>query len=198
MKRSLGAQTIAYPTPTWVLCTYDARGRANAMTAAWGGICCSEPPCIGVSLRKSRHSYESIQQRKAFTVCMPSETHVREVDYLGLATGQEVDKFAVAGLTAVRSELVDAPYVAEFPVILECRLVRAVELGVHTQFIGQIIDVKVDESVLDGQGVPLVEKLKPIVFAPGSQTYHGLGPTIAQAFLAGKAIKERRPAPSLQ
>ena len=99
---------------------------------------------------------------------------------------------------AVRSELVDAPYVAEFPVILECRLVRAVELGVHTQFIGQIIDVKVDESVLDSQGVPLVEKLKPIVFAPGSQTYHGLGPIIAQAFLAGKAIKEKRPVPSLQ
>ena len=45
MKRSLGAKTLTFPTPTWIVGSYDTRGRPNGMTAAWGGICCSEPPC---------------------------------------------------------------------------------------------------------------------------------------------------------
>ena len=62
----------------------------------------------------------------------------------GIASGRDVDKFAVTGLTPVKSELVDAPYAAEFPVVLECRLLHIVEIGLHTQFIGEIIDVKAD------------------------------------------------------
>lgn len=40
------------------------------------------------------------------------------------------------------SEIVDAPYVGEFPLILECRLIHSLEIGLHTQFIGEIIDIK--------------------------------------------------------
>ena len=71
-----------------------------------------------------------------------------EADYVGIASGRDVDKFAVAGLTPVRSELVDAPYAEEFPVVLECRLLHIVEIGLHTQFIGEIVDVKADRAVL--------------------------------------------------
>ena len=48
MKVSLGRKTLILPSPTWVVGTYDAGGKANAMTAAWGGICCSKPPCVCV------------------------------------------------------------------------------------------------------------------------------------------------------
>ena len=52
MKKSMGAKTIVYPAPVLIVATYDKDGKANAMTAAWGGICCSKPPCVTVSLRK--------------------------------------------------------------------------------------------------------------------------------------------------
>ena len=118
------------------------------MAVAWGGICCSSPPCVAVSLRRATYTYGNLMERKAFTVNVPSEGHAREADYVGIASGRKVDKFAASGLTPIRSKLVDAPYVAEFPLVLECRLLRTVEIGLHTQFVGEIVDVKADETVL--------------------------------------------------
>lgn len=188
MKRSLGARALVIPTPTWVVGTYDAAGRANAATIAWGGICCSRPPCIAVSLRKATYTHGNIVARRAFTVGVPSDRQVREADYLGIASGRDLDKLARLGLTAVRSELVDAPYVAEFPLTLECRLLQTVEIGLHTQFIGEILDVKADESVLDEEGHADVAKVRPIVFASGADAYYSVGERLGAAFSIGRGL----------
>jgi flavin reductase (DIM6/NTAB) family NADH-FMN oxidoreductase RutF len=187
MKKSLGAKTILYPTPVLIVGTYDDEGKPNAMTVAWGGICCSVPPCVAVSLRKATYSYGNIVHRKAFTVSVPSERYAKEADYLGIASGRNEDKFAVTRLTPVRSELVDAPYVAEFPLVLECRLAHTFELGLHTQFVGEILDVKADEEVLGKGGVPDLGKLLPMSFAPESRDYHGIGRQLGVAFSIGRS-----------
>jgi flavin reductase (DIM6/NTAB) family NADH-FMN oxidoreductase RutF len=186
MKKSLGAKTILYPTPVLVVGTYDLHGKPNVMTAAWGGICCSAPPCVAVSLRKATYSYHNIVHRKAFTISIPSERYVKDADYFGIVSGKTEDKFGTAELTPVHSELVDAPYVQEFPLILECRLLHTFELGLHTQFVGEIVDVKVDQASLGETGVPDLEKLRPILFAPEIQAYYGIGRRLGKAFSIGK------------
>src|SRR3972149_5217063 len=87
------------------------------------------------------HPGGSLMERKAFTVNVPSEFHCREADYIGIVSGKNTDKFAATGLTPVRNEVVDAPYVREFPLVLECQLIRTVGSGLHTQFVGEIKDV---------------------------------------------------------
>ena len=188
MKKSLGAKTIVPTTPVWVVGTYNQEGKPNVMTAAWGGICCSQPPCIYVSLRKATHTYSNIKERKAFTVSIPSENYVKEADYFGLASGKTVDKFLATGLTPVKSDLVDAPYVKEFPLIIECRVLKIVEIGLHTQFIGEIIDIKADSVVLDAKNLPDIEKVKPIIWNPAGMVYHKVGAPVGQAFAIGKDI----------
>jgi flavin reductase (DIM6/NTAB) family NADH-FMN oxidoreductase RutF len=188
MKKSLGAKTILYPTPVLIVGTYDDAGTPNGMAAAWGGICCSRPPCVSVSLRKATYSYASIVARQAFTVSVPSEGYAVEADYFGMASGRDGNKFEAAGLTAVRSELVDAPYVAEFPLVLECKLLHTIEIGLHTAFIGEVLDVKADESALDEEGRIDVERVRPFMFAPGNQAYYGLGERLGQAFSIGRQI----------
>jgi flavin reductase (DIM6/NTAB) family NADH-FMN oxidoreductase RutF len=188
MMKSMGPQTLVYPTPAWVIGSYDKEGRANGMTAAWAGICCSDPPCVAVSLRKATYTYGSLMARKAFTISVPSENQVKEADYFGLTSGRDVDKFAALRLTPVKSDLVDAPYIKEFPLVLECSVVHTFELGLHTQFVGQIRDVKVDESVLGTDGMPDLEKIRPIVFSPGNRLYYGVGPSLGFAFSLGKEI----------
>ena len=188
MKRSLGAKTLVFPTPAWIVGSYDKQGKPNGMTAAWGGICCSVPPCLAVSLRKATYSYGSLLERRAFTVSVPSQAHVKETDYFGLTSGRDTDKFAAAGYTPVRSDLVDAPYVQEFPLILECSVVEVFELGLHTQFVGQILDVKADEEVLDAAGIPDILKVLPIIFSPGNWAYYGVGESLGHAFAVGKEI----------
>jgi len=186
VKVSIGAKTVGTPAPLWVIGSYDEAGRANIMTAAWGGICCSEPPCVTVSLRKSRHSFESIIKREAFTVNIPNRAHIREADFAGIVSGTDTDKFEQSGLTAVRSEVVDAPYVAEFPVIIECRLVKTVELGVHIQLIGQVMDLKADKAVLGENGMPDLIKMDTIIYDSGQRNYLGMGEKFADAFSVGK------------
>lgn len=185
-KVSLSARTLLYPTPAVLVGSYDAAGVANVMTAAWAGICCSRPPCVAVSLRKATYSHGSIVARKAFTVSVPSVAQVAAVDHAGIASGREGDKLSALGLTAVRSELVDAPYVAECPVVLECRLAHSFELGSHTEFVGEILDVKAEAAVLGENGLPAVELVKPLLYVPGSEAYHAVGERVAKAFSVGR------------
>lgn len=191
MKKSLGAKTILYPTPVLVVGSYDAAGRANVMTAAWGGIACSKPPCVSVSLRAATASHGNIMVRKAFTISLPSADHAAESDYFGIASGRDQDKFKTSGLTAVRSDIVDAPYVGEFPLVLECSVVAVHELGLHTQFIGEIKDVKIDAAALGDDGRIDLDRLRPILFAPEEMTYRAVGPVVGKAFSMGKGLKER-------
>ena len=81
--------------------------------AAWGGICCSSPPCLAVSLRKATYTYGNIVERKAFTISVPSESYAREADYIGTVSGRNVDKFVATKLTPVPGSFVDAPYIGE-------------------------------------------------------------------------------------
>jgi len=187
-KESLGPKTIIYPTPVFIIATYDKAGRPNAMTAAWGGICCSAPPCVAVSLQKPRYTYDNIVKRGAFTVNIPAESHVEMADYFGIVSGRDVDKFAATGLTPVRSDLVDAPYIEEFPFCLECRVIRTIEIGTHTQFIGEIVDIKADGSMLGADGNLDIERVRPLLFAPGDGAYYGIGERFGQAFSIGKQI----------
>jgi flavin reductase (DIM6/NTAB) family NADH-FMN oxidoreductase RutF len=186
MKKSLGAKTLLFPTPVLLVGTYDREGKPNLMNAAWGGICCSQPPCVAVSLRKATYSYNCIMERQAFTVGIACEGKMAEADYCGIFSGRDGDKFAATGLTPVRSELVDAPYAAEFPVVLECRLLHTLEIGLHTQFVGEVIDVKADASVLGDDGLPDILKIKPLVFDTAHRGYHGIGSLLGQAFSVGR------------
>jgi flavin reductase (DIM6/NTAB) family NADH-FMN oxidoreductase RutF len=186
MKRSIGARTFALPTPVWVVGTYDEEGKPNVMTAAWGGICCSKPPCVGISLRKATYTYGNIMERKAFTVNVHSETHAKEADYFGIVSGKNVDKFAAAGLTPLKSDIVDAPYVKEFPLVLECKVIDTSEIGLHTQFVGEIMDVKADEAVFEETGLPDIKKVKPLVYCLEVRRYYGIREYIGEAYSLGK------------
>jgi flavin reductase (DIM6/NTAB) family NADH-FMN oxidoreductase RutF len=189
MKKSVGAKPLLFPTPVLMIGTYDQAGKPNLMNAAWGGICCSQPPCVAVSLRKATYSHACIIERKAFTVGIACEAKMSQADYVGIASGRDVDKFAVTGLTPVRSELVDAPYAAEFPVVLECRLLQVVEIGLHTQFIGEIIDVKADTDVFGEDDLLDIMKIKPLIFDTSHRGYHGVGPLLGRAFSVGKELQ---------
>jgi flavin reductase (DIM6/NTAB) family NADH-FMN oxidoreductase RutF len=188
MKTSLGAKTLVYPTPVFVVGTYDKEGKPNVMTASWGGICCSQPPCVAVSLRKATYTHGNILARKAFTISIPSENYVKQTDYFGLVSGRSVDKFAATQLTPVRSELVDAPYVKEFSLIVECKLAHVIELGLHTQFVGEVKDVKAEDSVMANGGLVDIKRVKPLAFTPDTQAYYGIGDLIAHAFSVGQGI----------
>jgi flavin reductase (DIM6/NTAB) family NADH-FMN oxidoreductase RutF len=191
VKLSLPPQTLLLPSPVLIIGTYGSDGKPNIMAAAWGGVASSKPPCINISLREATLTYHNIKHTEAFTVNIPSERYVKEADFAGIVSGREYDKFKETHLTAEKSKLVNAPIVKEFPYTLECRLIKQVELGLHTMFIGEVVGMVADSEVLNANQLPEIEKVKPIVWGSfSSMAYYGIGNKVGAAFSVGNELKK--------
>jgi len=190
-KKSLGARTIL-PSPVWVIGSYDKNGQANAMTVAWAAICCSRPPCVTMSLRKETYTYGNIMEKKAFTVNIPAASQAAYAAYFGSVSGRDVNKFVATGLTPVKSDLVEAPYIKEFPLILECRLRQTLEIGSHTMFIGEIVDIKADENILTEEGAIDLEKFRGFFFQPGRGKFYQYGEFLGDVAALAEKIKAKK------
>ncbi|MFO8128173.1 flavin reductase family protein [Yoonia sp.] len=190
MKQSLGAKPLAFPTPVYLVGSYDTQGQPNMMNAAWGGICCSDPPCVMVSVQKKRHTYAGILENQAFTINLLGCDHVIAADFYGIASGRDLNKIDACGQHVSKGEFVDAPCLDEAYLVIECRLKTSTELGTHTMFVGEVMDVKIEADCLDEKGVPDVKKMDPLLFIPGAREYYGVGEFIGKAFAVGNSPKE--------
>lgn len=175
-KKSIGKRPQLYAMPAMVVGSYDADGTPNIMSASWVGVVNSDPLSMSVSLRKSTKTYSNLMANQAFTLNVPSEVLTAHIDWIGHYSGYDVDKFDLLSLTPIKSEFVNAPYVKEFPLIIECKVILHQDLGRHTQFIGEVMDVKMDTVIAkrDNPNIPDPRKLKPIVVATGTG-YFGYG-----------------------
>jgi len=191
MKKSIGAKPMLFCAPVWLIGSYSPDGKPGLMTVSWGGTCCSKPPCVGISLRKATQSFENITTRRAFTVNIPSTKYMTEADYCGMATSRDVNKFEICSLTPQKGTLVDAPYVDECPLVLECKVIHTLEIGLHTQFVGEILDIKVDAEILGREDLPDIEKIRPLIYDPAHCRYFGVGSPLGTAFQAGNALTRK-------
>ncbi len=188
LKKSVGVKGYIMPKPALVIGSYSKDGKPDIMTAAWTGIASSDPLSIAVSIRESRQTYENILATGCFTVNVPSEKFVVETDYVGNISGRDEDKFQKLGLTPVKGDYVNAPYIGEFPVVIECQVTDTIHLGSHVQFIGKVIDTKVDADLLYDNDEVNVEKLKPLILGEGF--YYGYGKRLAKPFDIYKTLVE--------
>jgi flavin reductase (DIM6/NTAB) family NADH-FMN oxidoreductase RutF len=183
MKKAIGAQRLAYPLPVFIVGSYDSKKMPNIMAASWGGICCSKPPLITISIQPVRYSFDCIMENKAFTVNIPSSEYVAEADFTGVFSGKDGNKFEKTGLTAVDSKIVNAPYVEEFPVNILCDLFKTVELGSHTQFIGEIKDILVNDDILNSDNKPALNLVDTFTYDNANREYYKIGDKISNAYL---------------
>ncbi|MDR1977984.1 MAG: flavin reductase family protein [Synergistaceae bacterium] len=190
MKKNIGPKLGVYPTPVVVVGTYDTTGKPNLATLAWAGVCCSEPPSVQISIRKSRYSHGAIMERKVFSVNVPSSKYLLETDYVGIASGKDVDKFAVTKLTSVPGGTLEVPLVREFPISMECRLTHTLELGSHDLFVGEILACWVAEEALEATGKVNSRKLDLMAFMLSGE-YFGIGDFLATSHSVGKKLIEK-------
>ncbi len=162
----------SYPVPA-VLVTCGHGEQANIITIAWTGTLCSKPPQLGIGVRPHRHSHTLIRERGEFVVNVPSERLLEKVDYCGMVSGREVDKFEATGLTAAPASVLKTPIIAECPINIECRVTQIIPLGSHDLFLGEVLAVQIDEEVLNEKRRIDYEKARPFAFT--GDEYWGLG-----------------------
>jgi flavin reductase (DIM6/NTAB) family NADH-FMN oxidoreductase RutF len=164
----------------------------NLLTVAWAGTINSKPPMVGIAVKPERFSYNLIKDSGEFVVNIPPRRLMRTVDFCGVRSGANMDKFKEANLTPEPSHKVKAVRVKECPVALECRVKQVIPLGSHHYFLAEVVGVEVEEDLLDATGRLDFEKVDPLVYVHGR--YHTLKP--GEGFfgfsVARKVVKKRR------
>ena len=149
-KRILEPNTTLYPVAVVLITTGGET--PNVMTCNRVASCSAEPPRLAISVRSARHSHSLILRSGEFVVNIPTPEQSALSDYLGVVSGREEDKVALAGLTLARAAKVRTPLLADCPVNIDCTVERSIDLDSHTLFIGLVAAVHVEEALLDEQG----------------------------------------------
>lgn len=164
---------MLYPLPTVLVSCGEAGVDANMITIAWAGTVCTNPPMVSISVRPERHSYQLIKRTGDFVINLVGKDLVKEMDFCGVRSGRDMDKFAVCGLTAGSWEATKAAYLKESPVNIGARVTQIIEAGSHHIFLAEVTGVQVDEKLLDAQDRLKLEDAQLVAYSHGR--YHLLG-----------------------
>lgn len=185
MKKDLGSAGELFPQSVFIVASYGEDGTPNAMNVAWAGECTSNEIAINIGDHKTT---DNILARGAFTVAPADAAHVVEADYFGMATGRKVNKAEAFGLTFVPSEHADAPVIEEFPLTMECKVKDVQDWGGEKRFIGEVVNTRVDESILDAEGCVDFGLMRPLIYDSTRRIYRVVGEVVGGAWDAGKAL----------
>lgn len=190
MAKNFGAKPYLFPMPTYMIGTYNEDDTVDVMMMAWGGICAED--MVALNLEADHKTVANLKVRKAFTLAVPGTDTLRESDFFGIASSNKVaDKFERTGLHAVKSERVDAPVIAEYPLTLECEVVEMQSQPYGLRVLGRIVNVLADEKVLDAAGKIDAGKLRAFAFDQMQHGYYAIGEKVGQAWHSGAELMKK-------
>lgn len=187
MMKDFGTKPYLFPMPTYMIGTYNEDDSVDVMMMAWGGICAED--MVALNLEAEHKTVANLKTRKAFTLAIPGTDTLKESDFLGIASANNMsDKFARSGLHAVKSGRVDAPVITEYPLTLECEVVEMQSQPYGLRVLGKIVNVLAEESVLDEAGKIDAGKLHAFAFDQMRNGYYALGEKVGQAWHSGAGL----------
>lgn len=188
-RKNFGKKTLITPQPAIMIATYDADETPDVMMAAWGGQCGMNQISFELSAHKTT---ENLRLKKAFTVSFAGKDNIAQSDYFGIVSANDVpDKVKRAGFTVTKSPNVDAPIVNEYPLTLECKVVKMEDDGNGgAHVVGEIVNMSAAESVLNEKGEVDTDKLLPVVFDATTNSYRLLGEKVGTAWGSGKIFQK--------
>lgn len=187
MKKSLGVCSAIFPMPVLMIGTYNEDGSIDVMNAAWGMMLDTNK--VVLNLDESHKTVENIKNRGAFTVAIADVDHMKEADYLGIVSCNVVkNKFEKSGLSAVKSDSIDAPVINEFPVTMECKFLEFQDDDNGCGVVGEIVNVLADEGVLV-DGIIDASRINALMYDPFNHNYFKVGEKVGKAFSEGRSLR---------
>jgi len=178
---------MLYPLPAVMVSCGRKGEKPNIITVAWAGTVCSDPAMVSISVRPTRYSYEILRETGEFVINLVTRDLTYAMDYCGVRSGRDIDKFREMHLTSAPSQKIGAPLIAESPVNIECRVRQVLELGSHHMFLASVEAVDVEEAYLDQKGKLHLNDADLITYSHG--TYFTLGKELGTF---GYSVRKRR------
>ena len=186
-KLPLKPGNLLYPLPA-VLVSCGRTGEApNLITAAWTGTVCTDPPMVYISLRPGRYSYPIIRETGEYVLNLMPEKYMKAVDFCGVRSGRDLDKWSECGLTAVPGTTVSCPLVQEAAVSIECKVESVQELGSHHMFLARVTAVHADSRLMSPDGALDLKKAGLTAYSHGE--YFALGQRLGTF---GYSVRKKR------
>lgn len=148
-KESWRPGTMIYPLPAVIVTVGATPDEWNPITIAWTGTVCSDPAMCYISVRKERYSYDILMRNMEFTINLTTTSMSRATDWIGVRSGRDYNKWKETGLTPIPGEKVASPTIVESPLSIECRVKSATDLGSHTMFLAEVLNVRADSRWID-------------------------------------------------
>ena len=187
MKKQIKTTEAIFPMPVLLVSTFNEDGTVNVMNAAWGTMV--DRDVVALNLTETHKTVRNIKARGGFVVHIADAKHVVEADYFGVVSGNKApDKLAKSGLTATKSDLVDAPVINELPIAMECEFVEYQSNEYGLGVIGKVLRTTVEEANLKDGKVD-IDSVEAIAFDPYTHGYYKVGGRVGEAFRDGLKIK---------
>ena len=168
---------MIYPLPAVIVTCGAEPEDWNMLTVAWVGTVCSDPAMCYISVRPERFSHEILMRDMEFTINLTTADMARAVDWAGVRSGRDFDKWKETKLHPIPGETVKSPTIEESPVSIECRVKSVTRLGSHDMFIAEVVNVRADSRFLNEETGKLeLEKAGMLVYSHGQ--YFGMGDPI--------------------
>ena len=178
-KQTWKAGNMLYPLPAVMVSVADKEGNQNIITIAWAGTICTNPPMLSISVRPERQSFPILMRNMEFTVNLTTVEMARAVDWCGVRSGAEYDKWKETGLTPLPGVKVASPTIEQSPLSIECRVRQTMDLGTHTMIIAEVVNVRADSRFMDPEtGRFMLEKSGLLAYVHGH--YYALGEMIGK------------------
>ena len=176
------------PQPVMIIGTYNNDGTPNAMNAAWGGQWDAKEIMISMGAHATT---ENLARCEEFTVAFATKNTMVASDFVGIVSAKnDPEKMQKTGWTVTKAEHVNAPVFTDFPMTMECRILRKIDESEEGYYIvAEIINILVDEAYLAEDGKPDMEKMQLITYDPIHHGYVELGKRVGNAFSDGKRLK---------
>ena len=186
--KSFGQKPWMLPQPVLIIGTYNQDGTPNAMNAAWGGQWDAKEIMISMGAHATT---ENLARCPEFTVAFATQNTMVASDFVGIVSAKnDPEKMQKTGWTALKSEHVNAPVFTDFPMTMECRILRKIDESEEGYYIvAEIVNILVDEKYIGDDGKPVVAKMGLITYEPIHHGYVALGERVGNAFSDGKTLK---------
>jgi flavin reductase (DIM6/NTAB) family NADH-FMN oxidoreductase RutF len=154
-------KTIVAPRPIGWISTLDTDGNANLAPYSFFNGVQDTPPMVMYSTtgrklgRPTDEEKDSLLNIRATGEFCVSIVSFALKDAMNISSGHFArgeDEYTHAGLTKGKSNVVSAPFVAEAPISMECKLWKEIELPGHAyMIIGTVVGIHIqDQHIKDG------------------------------------------------
>ena len=153
-----------------VIVTASARGRDDAMTAAWHSSISLRPPIYGVAVTSKRFTYQLITESREFGINFIPLEKASLAAAVGGTSGQQMDKFERFDIKKEKPLKTTAPILKDAYAAYECKLVDSRPYGDHIWIVGEIVAVHVSKEAFTPTEALDLNKIKPLLYL-GSDFY---------------------------